>query len=58
MDCRRNPGIDIEAIQKVFDRLEQINQSVVAVNGTLDCLIGLGVTKMRSLESKEDTYGE
>ena len=44
----RHPGIDVEAIQKVFDGLEQIGQRVVAVKGTLGRLIGLDVTKMRA----------
>jgi hypothetical protein len=38
-DCRRDPGIDVEAVQKMFDRLEQIDQGIVTVNDTLDCLI-------------------
>ena len=44
---RRDLGIDIESLQKVFDRLKQINQCIVAVNDALDPLIGLLVTKMR-----------
>jgi hypothetical protein len=47
-DGRRHLGIDVEAVQKVFDGLEQINQCFVAVYGALDRLIGLDVTKMRT----------
>jgi hypothetical protein len=51
-DCRRDPGIDVEAIQKIFDRLKQIDQGIIAVNGTLDRLIR-DVTKMRTCERKK-----
>ena len=44
----RHPGIDVESIQKVFDGLEQIGQCIVAVDGAVDRLIGLDVTKMRA----------
>ena len=45
--CRGDLRIDVEAIQKVFDRLEQVGQRIVAISGTFDRLIGLDVTKMR-----------
>ena len=36
---RRDLGIDVEATQKVFDRLQQIDQGIVAVKDALDRLI-------------------
>ena len=47
-DCRRDLGVYVKAIHKLFYRIEQINQCVVAVNGALDRLIGLNITKMRA----------
>jgi hypothetical protein len=38
-NCRRDLGINIEATQKVFDRLKQIDQGIVAVEYALDRLI-------------------
>ena len=38
-DCRRDLCIDLEAPQKVFDRLEQVHQRIVAVFDALDRLI-------------------
>lgn len=46
-DCRSDFGIDLEAAQEVFDRLEQIDKRIVTVNDALDRLIG-DVTKMHA----------
>ena len=52
-------GVDFEAVQKVLDRLEQIYQRIIAVEGAIDRLIGvLGCQNDARLESKEGTYGE
>ena len=53
-DCMRNLGIDLEAIQKMFDRLELINEGIVTGINVLSHLIRLNVTKdtdMGSLRS-------
>ena len=38
-DCLRGLVIDIEATEEVFDRFQQIDQCIVAVNHALDRLI-------------------
>jgi hypothetical protein len=45
---RRDLGIDIEALQKMFDQLEQVNQRIIAVGDALDRLTGLDITTMRA----------
>jgi hypothetical protein len=55
-DCRRNTGINVEAPQKGFNHLEQIDNYIVAVSDALDRLIDLDVTKMRGQELKNGTY--
>jgi len=44
-DCGRDLGINVEAMEEVFYRLEQIGQYIVAVNDALDRLMCLGVTE-------------
>jgi hypothetical protein len=56
MDCRRDLGIYVEAIQKVFHRLKQIVKCIVVIAEALDRLIGSDVTKMRAWGLKKDTY--
>ena len=34
--CGKDLGIDVKAIQKAFNRFEQVDQCVVAVNRALD----------------------
>jgi len=44
--CRRDSGIDIKAVHEVFDRFEQVNESIITGADVLDCLICLRVTTM------------
>ena|SRR5258707_6873489 len=44
--CRRDLGIDFEAIEEVSNRLEQFGQSIVVGNNVLDRLIRLNVENM------------
>ena len=46
--CRRYLGIGLEAVQEIFNRLEQVGQCIVVVNDALDRLIGLEVTEMNA----------
>ena len=46
--CRFDLGIDVEAIQKVFDRLKQINQCIIAANDARERLMQLDVTTMHT----------
>ena len=45
-DRKRDLGIDVEVFQKVFDRVEKIDQCIISVNGVLDRLISLDVRKI------------
>ena len=57
-DRRCDLGIDLQAGQKAFHRLEQLNQRIVTVRDAFDRLIGLDVTMICDKGLKEDTYGE
>ena len=54
----RDIGIDLEAIEEVPNRLEQISQGTVVICDALDRLIRLNVTKMRAQRLNISTYGE
>jgi len=54
----RDLGIDIEAIEEVPNRLEQIGQGIVVVYDALYRLIHLSVTKMGAQRLNIGTYGE
>jgi hypothetical protein len=56
--CGRDLGIDLEAIEEMSNRLEQIGQGTVVIYDTLDRLIRLNVTKMRSQRLNIGTYRE
>ena len=44
--CGRDLGIDLEAIEEVPNRFEQIGQGTVVIYDPVDILIRLNVTKM------------
>ena len=46
-DCRRDLGIDIEVIEKMFDRHEQINESIVTGTNDLGHLTHTDVRRIR-----------
>ncbi len=50
--------IDLEAIEEVSNRLEQIGQGTVVFYGAFDSLIRLNVTKMRAQRLNIGTYGK
>jgi hypothetical protein len=52
-DCGRDLGINVEAKEEMLNRLEQIDQYIVAIINALDRLISFGVIEMRSKETKE-----
>ena len=56
--CRRDLGIDLEAVEEVPNRLEQIRQGTVVICDALDRLIRLKVTNMRTRRLNIGTYGE
>ena len=56
--CGRDLGIDVEAIEEMSNRLEQIGQCTVVIYDTLDCLLRLNVTKMRAQRPNIGTYRE
>jgi hypothetical protein len=56
--CGRDLGVDLEAIEEMSNRLEQISQSTVVIYDALDRLIRLNVTKMRTQRLYIGTYGE
>ncbi len=47
--CGRDLGIDLEAIEEMSNRLEQIGQGTVVIYDALDRLIRLNVTKMHAV---------
>ena len=51
-------GIDLQAIEEVPNRLEQISQGTVVIYDALDCLISLNVTKIRAQRLIIGTYRE
>jgi hypothetical protein len=55
---RRDLGIDLEAVEEVPNRLEQIGQGTVVICDALDRLIRLNVTNMHAQRLNIDTYGE
>jgi hypothetical protein len=56
--CGRDLGIDLEAIEEMSNRLEQIGQGTVVIYDALDRLIRLNVTKMRAQRLNIGTYRE
>jgi hypothetical protein len=56
--CGRDLGIDIEALEEMSSRLEQIGQGTVVIYDALDRLVRLNVTKMRSHRLNIGTYRE
>jgi hypothetical protein len=54
--CGRYLGIDLEAIEKVPDRVEQITQGIVVICDAPDRLIRLNVIKVRAQRLNIDTY--
>lgn len=57
--CRsRYFGLDIEAVQEVFDGLQQINERIIAHVDVLKRLRNLVVTRDMPTRSEEDTYCE
>ena len=56
--CWRDLGIDLEAIEEVSNRFEQIGQGIVVIDDALDGLVRLNVTKMRAQRLYIGTYGE
>jgi hypothetical protein len=56
--CGRDLGIDIEALEEMSSRLEQIGQGTVVIYDALDRLVRLNVTKVRSHRLNIGTYRE
>ena len=56
--CGRDLGIDLEAIEEMSNRFEQIGQGIVVIDDALNGLIRLNVTKMRAQRLYIGTYGE
>ena len=56
--CGRDLGIDIEAIEEVSKRFEQIGQGTVVVYDALDRLKRSNVTKIRAQRLNIGTYRE
>ena len=56
--CGRDLGINLEAIEEMSNRLEQIGQGTVVIYDALDRLIRLNITKMRVQRLNIGTYGE
>jgi len=54
--CGRDLGINLEAIEEMPNRLEQIGQGTVVIYDALDRLIRLYVTKMTSHRLNMFTY--
>jgi len=50
--------LDIEAVQEVFDGLQQINERIIAHVDVLKRLRNLVVTRDMPTRSEEDTYCE
>ena len=57
-DCMRNLSIDPKAVQKMFDRLEQINEGIVIGINVLSHLIRLDVTKNTGMGSLRNSRTE
>jgi hypothetical protein len=51
-------GTDVEAIQKIVNRLDNINNCIVTSNDTVGRLINLDVTRMATWGLKKYTYRE
>src|SRR6267154_1363049 len=56
--CGRDLGVDLEAIEEMSDRLEQIGEGTVVIYDALHCLIRLNVTKMRAQRLDIGTHRE
>lgn len=55
---RRHFCVDVESLEIVFYRLEQFDESIVTVIDTLDRLIRLDVTRIRTEELMGGTYSK
>ena len=52
----RRLSIYSETIDETFNRLEDLGECVVTCDYAISCLVDLGVRKMSTYQSRNDTY--